>query len=520
MKWPTQYRSTAYFPDAPALERGLSKVRREQGRSAPVRDFQEAFSDRRLASVETDPIGFEELLAHVDLMSMLDAADQVEARRQFREIMLHVEVNDLLDSVERNQTRLGPDSFTSRIARNRGKLNAIRRELAWKDRTAAQLLAAPPATRKAVSAALGLTRAQLRGLALLRLPLRLAMRFLPLVAQLSLAWDVLQLVRPGRPAVSEGYEGHGWAKYGNCNSGDARHTVQFLNSSSPSGVIANRANTCLANQAVSGGQLISVDVPANKNVVYVFGAPNSFNRYKFLEYWWRPNVWAGPTPWTVGEPAVSPRYKRPPFPETPPVSIWNRVEKPNGDRKYQVERPSRRVRTKPDGNFEFPGGPKPPAFKPRQPPKKHEKENKGQTKPGDLRKIRRILNIVTESTDYLDAFYNALPDEVLYYNNKNTGEFYISKYTGEKIPVKRSVESKAKALARHWLEIDIGKAFANLLLNEVEDRFYGRVGKVIGKSSADLGLTYGAQTGDATEGGGSVRDAGYDRDYFEEKDTD
>ena len=58
-------------------------------------------------------------------------------------------------------------------------------------------------------------------------------------------------------------------------------------------------------------------------------------------------------------------------------------------------------------------------------------------------------------------------------------------------------DDKARLLWKHADQIDFNKAFDNLVVNELEDRFIGTLGKGAAKLSAKTGRPVGLQTGPA-----------------------
>jgi hypothetical protein len=395
-----------------------------------------------------------------------------------------MEIYDELDRVDRLQAKSIEDAHAGRHSA-RARIAGIRRELAAK---------AAVATDSNVKAMLEARRATL-GRVAARVGPRVALRLLRGLP--GLGWGLLALDVAGvaglrlwaKPGPWKPDAAHGWTRQGNCPSGTTRAVYSWgAGGTSPSAVIAGQANGCLANQAVSTHLPLNQVWNVGTNTrLYFFSAANGLNRHVFLEYWWRPNT-------AIQSPSL----------------IRRRLARFQLPELVRDPRPSRTREPAPDGYSDRGDGGRPelpPAetdpgtFSPRGRPKGRSRDKKGNViAPNKKWIVMKLINNVTEGTDYVDSVYMALPDKYLYYSDKRTGEFYLDK-NGEKILIKRSVQNRLRQLALHWSELSLPAVFGNLALNQLEDGFFGRLGKLGGAASRNLGLSTGVQTGDALEGG-------------------
>lgn len=99
-----------------------------------------------------------------------------------------------------------------------------------------------------------------------------------------------------------------------------------------------------------------------------------------------------------------------------------------------------------------------------------------------------IVGALTESMDAVDALYRALPEWLRKRLWKEHGG-YMSPW------------DKANALYRHLGDVDIGKAVNNLIMDEIEDRAWGALGRITATANRIRGMPGGLELGDALEGG-------------------
>jgi len=78
-----------------------------------------------------------------------------------------------------------------------------------------------------------------------------------------------------------------------------------------------------------------------------------------------------------------------------------------------------------------------------------------------------VLNVVGETADFIECFYDALP--------KNIRREFERKYG---IYGKVSASQKLFGLWQHFARLDWNAVIHNLVMNELEDRFFGKIGKL------------------------------------------
>lgn len=251
-------------------------------------------------------------------------------------------------------------------------------------------------------------------------------------------------------------------------------------------------------------------------------------RLRFGEYWHRvdtsvPAEWIGPTktyqdwfalpgpivdlevslPWREwhrpGTPDRQVGYEVPfdtpvEFPgKTRPIDIVLTIDVfPPTDRDPGVD-PAEPVPEPTDHEF-----PPPPSVHENAPPSRGEKERKtvANLRSGSL--LGTLVGHVTEGLDFLEAVFDALPPEF------KPGWYKIHGKGGKEIWVKRwqaSPQQMADALWEHFGELDINAAIYNLIANQLEDAFYGKLGKraqqLAGPLLEQLGRPVGFGTGPA-----------------------
>lgn len=116
-------------------------------------------------------------------------------------------------------------------------------------------------------------------------------------------------------------------------------------------------------------------------------------------------------------------------------------------------------------------------FHERRPPGKREKEWKGKLYGPAYRAIINVVNKITETEDFIDVLYDALPSNVKP-RYKNT------KYERKKV----LTLDKALIIYRHADKLDMDKVITGLIYEHIEDRFYGAIGKAHIQLARDLGL--------------------------------
>lgn len=108
----------------------------------------------------------------------------------------------------------------------------------------------------------------------------------------------------------------------------------------------------------------------------------------------------------------------------------------------------------------------------QQPPPKHEKERKMSVYSyagGIGTAALAIVGAVGEAGDFLEALYDALPDDV-----KPKGSWFSARR--EYLPP--SFTKRMMALYEHWDKVDLDQAIDNLVINHYEDKLFGFFGEV------------------------------------------
>lgn len=124
--------------------------------------------------------------------------------------------------------------------------------------------------------------------------------------------------------------------------------------------------------------------------------------------------------------------------------------------------------------------PSPPKYHLKLPPEPGTREQKtGMTRAQYL--VVRAINETTEVFDILDALYDALPDHAkARWKNTEYEKMAPTPY------------DQLRQLYEHTHEIDVHKAYINLVKNQIEDKAYGKLGQISGQFSRDFGISYGA----------------------------
>lgn len=115
---------------------------------------------------------------------------------------------------------------------------------------------------------------------------------------------------------------------------------------------------------------------------------------------------------------------------------------------------------------------RPPRIKP---PKKRTRERKQK---GPLNTILNALDIVSEASEFVGAFYDALPDDVKEkWDQKgrglidNAGQYGID-----------GADYKLNALWHNWHKVDIEQAIKNVIANELQDKILGKYQQALPKN--------------------------------------
>lgn len=118
-------------------------------------------------------------------------------------------------------------------------------------------------------------------------------------------------------------------------------------------------------------------------------------------------------------------------------------------------------------------------FNPRRPapPRAGEREIKAK---GPLRTLLRVMDIISEAAEVVDAIYDALPvavrrkwkcSDIKRGLIDNAGQYGIS-----------AADCKARALWHNWHSVDVDRAVKNIIRNELQDKFLGYINSKLPKN--------------------------------------
>jgi len=232
------------------------------------------------------------------------------------------------------------------------------------------------------------------------------------------------------------------------------HTMYFKNE-----YWCSESNRCIGAQA-SGGTIVTFGddlvyngSSTNKSLQYRY-SQGAVNRGKHYKSWKKDGSNVGPHTW---------HYM---------ASMWYPFNDPNDDRGSPGPNPFPPAPSSgpAPGSGPPPGGsPPPPSNPPRpSPPGRGTKEQK---RKGSLNIILGILDTISEGAELVDAFYDALPEQV---KKKwdcgqasrglidNAGQYGID-----------GADCKSRALWHNWHHVDFEQALRNAVANEIQDRVLG-----------------------------------------------
>lgn len=81
------------------------------------------------------------------------------------------------------------------------------------------------------------------------------------------------------------------------------------------------------------------------------------------------------------------------------------------------------------------------------------------------RAVNRLFNLVSESGDLIEAFWEALPDK------------HVARERAKRHGKNPTMTEQLRQLYRHWNEVDLREALGNALMNHLEDKAIGKLGK-------------------------------------------
>jgi len=338
---------------------------------------------------------------------------------------------------------------------------------------------------------------------------RTALRLNP---YLRLAGDALNILEFLSAGQEEGFQNVGaWSKYAQCNSPDITYTGAMgrggMSAAVMSVTLGNLASGCLVGQATNDVGDPWQDVTSSRYSVtfgktkIIAGSP----RMQIQEAWSRPNpstftrpdyvlakaavVLVPPLPqfWPVtANPNLAPPLLAPALAPPVPYRFIPSWKHPNRQTSNGVSQTN--PSTVPnDWSVSISASPssKPaaghaPTTHSVQPPRGgKEKEQKVKMTRGMVNALQAI-NAVTEANDFINSLYKALPAQ---YRPRYKQTEY------EKLVLRP--DQKALAILKHVDKINWDDAIKFLIENEIEDRFYGSLGRAGGEISKRIGSSYG-----------------------------
>lgn len=199
-------------------------------------------------------------------------------------------------------------------------------------------------------------------------------------------------------------------------------------------------------------------------------------------------------------PGAPRRVSIPPFP-FPVVVLPPRFDTPDGP---VIPQPDTVVVTTPAPGS---GGDAPPVVTTRpgnpqaRPPRKNEHEKKTTKKTVQVAGWT-TLNVFGEGLDFLDVLHDAIDPSV---RPHKKGWRRNKDGTWDRL----DWNDKLRDIYDHWREIDVADALAGFVNNQLEDYFYGQLGRAGGKASRDLHVPFGLNTA-LRKGQNAIADAGGD----------
>lgn len=171
------------------------------------------------------------------------------------------------------------------------------------------------------------------------------------------------------------------------------------------------------------------------------------------------------------DPDLAPPLSAPPSPAAPPMKRWHDVAAVRGYAEPGVD-------------------PTPLAPPNPRPPDRFTRERK--IRVAATGAVRVALDAIGETGDFVEALWDALDDKHKRHKTVRRPWPYRSE--------KPKVQDMLSDLWRAWPELDRAyfyRAVDNLVLNQIEDYAYGKLGQASGKAAAQIGRPVGFQTGPA-----------------------
>lgn len=261
---------------------------------------------------------------------------------------------------------------------------------------------------------------------------------------------------------------------------------------------------CLTGQSVSGPNDSPLTTDHALRMYYKLDHP-TLNRYATYEIWGRPDDGAVgarrdalPRPrlqqahsfypneatlpgiyWVPGG-AVAPTPLPVPYIVAPYLPAWVGPDQlPESGRGYER---GTLPRTTPGWQVEIVPGQKPIVRtrpNPRRPPRARERERKQRlvgASAAVYRALQDTINFVTESDDFINAVWRAIPAE-------------LRPRRALHDPVNKMAD-----IARHWDKLNVREALCNLVAENLEDRIYGATGRATQRASQRFGHLAGLES--------------------------
>lgn len=337
----------------------------------------------------------------------------------------------------------------------------------------------------------------------------------PVLDVALLAYDVYQLYRwyegqdevPGGPVPAPGAAA--WYLAGSCpDTGQPDLPGLYVYQESS----GHLSTSCPSPTLVIVGTPKAQDAAVNSNTksVQLFARQESSSRGNMREIWWRDSIPAGQEtvgPYVPSDPvparapqwqpsyAWSPVYAIDPMtmpigqPIANPEPLPYRDLPSRGHNPYRVHQSEFGYDLPPEPElpetptppaieiYPSPGGRPSPEHNFARPPKRT-KERKFKLALNNGSVIGRIVGATGEAADFVNALWWALPKSV-----RTKG--------------RPPLQQKALDVYRHFSELDMEQALKNLVVNEIQDRVIGRIGRAVAKVNARSDRPAGLMVGPA-----------------------
>lgn len=133
---------------------------------------------------------------------------------------------------------------------------------------------------------------------------------------------------------------------------------------------------------------------------------------------------------------------------------------------------------------------------PRHEHKKPEriKEQKRVTSRATFSAINRGIGQLTEAADLIEVMYKSLPEKIQKRERAKTRAYY-KKHNSLFKTRDPSLRRKAQVLSKHWKEMRNDELLKEFIKNELQDAFFGRIGRKAGEAGRAMGRPVGVGAG-------------------------